>query len=176
MVMAKVIGVGGIFFKSKDTARLVEWYRDVLGMPVQDWGGILLMPETMANHPGAATVFSPFKHDTDYFVPSTKEFMINLAVDDLDGVLVGQVVAALDGVEGVPLPVVFLHVGQRGAHAALRRTGVRPGGVQLGQHGGAHPRPGLDGRAHSCAARADDDDVIAMFLNHGSLTRYSRRT
>ena len=87
MVMAKVIGVGGIFFKSKDTARLVEWYRDVLGMPVQDWGGILLMPETMANHPGAATVFSPFKHDTDYFVPSTKEFMINLAVDDLDGVL-----------------------------------------------------------------------------------------
>ena len=85
--MAKVIGVGGVFFKSKDSAALTKWYADVLGMPMQDWGGILLMPDAMAAHPGAATVFSPFKHDTDYFAPSTKEFMINLAVDDLDGVL-----------------------------------------------------------------------------------------
>ncbi len=83
--MAKVIGVGGIFFKSKDPAALTKWYADVLGMPMQDWGGILLMPETMAAHPGAATVFAPFKQDTTYFEPSTKDFMINLAVDDLDG-------------------------------------------------------------------------------------------
>jgi hypothetical protein len=85
--MAKVIGVGGVFFKSKDSTALTKWYADVLGMPLQDWGGILLLPDAMAAHPGAATVFSPFKHDTDYFAPSTKEFMINLAVDDLDGVL-----------------------------------------------------------------------------------------
>jgi predicted enzyme related to lactoylglutathione lyase len=69
--MAKVIGVGGVFFKSRDTAALSRWYADVLGMPLQDWGGILLLPDAMAAHPGAAT----------------KEFMINLAVDDLDGVL-----------------------------------------------------------------------------------------
>ena len=56
---------------------------------------------------------------------------------DLGGVLVDQVVAALDGVEGVPLPVVFLDVGQRGAHAALGRAGVRAGRVELGEHGGA---------------------------------------
>jgi len=85
--MAKVIGVGGVFFKSKDTAALTKWYADVLGMPLQDWGGILLLPDAMAAHPGAATVFSPFKQETDYFQPSTKDFMINLAVDDLDGVL-----------------------------------------------------------------------------------------
>jgi predicted enzyme related to lactoylglutathione lyase len=85
--MAKVIGVGGVFFKSKDTAALNKWYSDVLGMPLMDWGGILLLPQDMAAHPGAATVFSPFKQETDYFQPSTKDFMINLAVDDLDGIL-----------------------------------------------------------------------------------------
>ena len=41
----------------------------------------------MAAHPGAGTVFSPFKADTDYMLPSTKDFMINLAVDDMDAVL-----------------------------------------------------------------------------------------
>ena len=99
--MAKVIGVGGIFFKSKDPAALTKWYADVLGMPVQDWGGVLLMPETMAAHPGAATVFSPFKQDTKYFEPSTKDFMINLAVDDLDAILAN---CAKHGVEAKVLP------------------------------------------------------------------------
>ena len=99
--MARVIGVGGIFFKSKDTKALTQWYADVLGMPLQDWGGILLLPETMAAHPGAATVFAPFKHDTTYFEPSTKDFMINLAVDDLDGILAN---CAKHGVEAKVLP------------------------------------------------------------------------
>ena len=84
---------------------------------------------------------------------------------DLGGVLVDQVVAALDGVEGVPLPVVFLDIGQRGAHAALRRAGVGPGRVELGQHGGAGPRAGLDGGAHTGAAGADDHHVITMELH-----------
>lgn len=85
--MAKVIGVGGIFFKARDPSALIAWYQDVLGLEVEPWGGIVLRPEAMAAHPGAATVFSPFKADSDYFEPSKKEFMINLAVDDLDGVL-----------------------------------------------------------------------------------------
>ena len=85
--MAKVIGVGGVFFKSRDPEGLIGWYRDVVGLPVEDWGGVILKPETMAAHPGAATIFAPFKADTDYFQPSTNAFMINLAVDDLEGVL-----------------------------------------------------------------------------------------
>lgn len=85
--MARVLGVGGIFFKARDQAALSAWYRDALGLEMQDWGGAVLLPDAMAGHPGAATVFSPFKSDTTYFEPSTKEFMINLAVDDLDGVL-----------------------------------------------------------------------------------------
>ena len=85
--MAKVLGVGGVFFKSKNPEELIAWYRDVVGLPVESWGGVILRPEAMAAHPGAATVFAPFKADTTYFEPSTNAFMINLAVDDLDGVL-----------------------------------------------------------------------------------------
>ena len=83
-----------------------------------------------------------------------------LAAHDLGGVLVDEVVAALDGVERVPLPVVLLDVGQRGAHAALGRAGVGAGRVELGEHRGPRPAAGLQRRAHAGAARSDDDDVV----------------
>jgi predicted enzyme related to lactoylglutathione lyase len=85
--MARVIGLGGLFFKSDDTAITRDWYARVLGLAFEDWGGLVFLPETAAAHPGAGTVFSPFKADTDYFEPSTKEYMFNLMVDDLDGIL-----------------------------------------------------------------------------------------
>ena len=84
--MAKILGLGGLFFKSADPDATNEWYARVLGIDVQPWG-VVFMPDAAAAHPGAATVFSPFKADTDYFAPSDKEFMFNLMVDDLDGIL-----------------------------------------------------------------------------------------
>jgi len=84
--MAKVLGLGGLFFKSADPGATNQWYADVLGIKVEPWG-IIFTPEAAAAHPGAATVFSPFKVDTDYFAPSDKEFMFNLMVDDLDAML-----------------------------------------------------------------------------------------
>jgi predicted enzyme related to lactoylglutathione lyase len=54
---------------------------------MEDWGGVFFTPEAMAAQPGTGTVFSPFPSDTTYFAPSTKDFMINLAVDDLEGIL-----------------------------------------------------------------------------------------
>jgi hypothetical protein len=99
-----------------------------------------------------------------------------LLAHHLGGVLVDQVVTALDGVEGVPLPVVVLDVGQGGAHAALRRAGVRPGRVQLGQHGGAGAFAGLDGRAHPGTAGTDDHHVITVELHFRCApVRYSDR-
>lgn len=83
----KVLGLGGLFFKSADTAAMRDWYGNVLGLAFEPWGGLVFLPETAAEHPGAGTVFSPFKADTDYFAPSDKEFMFNLMVDDLDGML-----------------------------------------------------------------------------------------
>ena len=85
--MSKVLGIGGLFFKSADTAAMREWYGRVLGLSFEDWGGLVFLPETAAAHPGAGTVFSAFGADTKYFAPSYKEFMFNLMVDDLDGIL-----------------------------------------------------------------------------------------
>ena len=99
--MAKVIGVGGIFFKAKDPEGLLKWYSEVIGLELEGWGGVVLRPGPMAAHPGAATVFSPFKQDTTYFEPSKKDFMINLAVDDLEGVLAS---CARHGVEAKVMP------------------------------------------------------------------------
>ena len=89
--MAKVLGLGGIFFKAEDPAAVRAWYARVLGFEVQDWGGVVFKgPKT-----GAAN-WSPFDADTRYFEPSQASFMINFIVDDLDGVLAK---AAGEGVE-----------------------------------------------------------------------------
>lgn len=87
--MAKIIGVGGVFFQCKDPAALMNWYRDMLGLEINDYGGAdFLHAASGAAFPqGARTIFSGFKDDTEYFQPSTKPFMINLMVDDMDGML-----------------------------------------------------------------------------------------
>ena len=85
--MSKVLGLGGLFFKSADPAAMAEWYGRVLGMAFEAWGGVVFTPDAAAAHPGAGTVFSPFGADTDYFAPSDATFMFNLMVDDLDGIL-----------------------------------------------------------------------------------------
>jgi predicted enzyme related to lactoylglutathione lyase len=84
--MAKVLGVGGVFFKTKDADALKAWYARVLGLEIGDWG-VFFTPDMVKDTPGSGTVFSPFKHDTDYFAPSDKEFMFNLIVDDIDAML-----------------------------------------------------------------------------------------
>ncbi len=85
--MAKVLGVGGVFYKASDPGASAAWYKSVLGLDFHDWGGVVFTPDAAAAHPGAGTVFSPFKASTDYFDPSPREFMINLMVDDLDAIL-----------------------------------------------------------------------------------------
>jgi predicted enzyme related to lactoylglutathione lyase len=85
--MAKVLGIGGLFFKAKDPKALLGWYRDVLGIELTPWGGVKFVPQELAAQPGAATVFAAFAESSDYFAPSEKAFMVNFAVDDLDGIL-----------------------------------------------------------------------------------------
>lgn len=98
--MAKVLGIGGLFFKSKDTGATMQWYVRVLGLELTDWGGVVFRPEPLAAQPGAATVFNAMGADSDYFAPSTKDFMFNLVVDDLDAMLAR---CKAEGVEPVKL-------------------------------------------------------------------------
>lgn len=80
-----ITGVGGVFFKAKDPKALAAWYRDVLGLPLEAWGGAALRYDA-PNHPPAAA-WSAFPASTSYFAPSTGSFMINYAVDDMDAIL-----------------------------------------------------------------------------------------
>ena len=84
---------------------------------------------------------------------------------NLGGILVDQVVATLDGVEGVPLPAVFLNIGQCRGHTALRGTGVRSRGVQLGDHGRLGLGTCLDGGAHSGSTGTHNHDVVFVIVN-----------
>ena len=77
----RITGVGGIFIRSKDPKALMAWYRDVLGIRVEAWGGAMLRYDA-PGHPPVLT-FNVLKDGSAYMEPSKREFMLNFAVDDL---------------------------------------------------------------------------------------------
>jgi predicted enzyme related to lactoylglutathione lyase len=86
--MARVTGIGGVFFKSKsDEKALAAWYQRHLGISLEAWGGaILRWPEDKAGD-GGVTVWHVAAKSSEWFSPSESSFMINYRVDDLDAVL-----------------------------------------------------------------------------------------
>src|SRR5579883_3359257 len=86
--MAKVLGIGGVFFKASDPERLYAWYAKHLGIH-RDPDCPVIFPWRHAgdqDKPGM-TVWSLFPKDTDYFGPTNPAFMVNYIVDDIDGML-----------------------------------------------------------------------------------------
>ena len=79
--MASVTGFGGIFLRSDDPKALYQWYEQHLGLVKSDGSFAFAAPTQHAQ-----IVFSFFKPGNEYFPPAQKA-MINLQVDDLDGVL-----------------------------------------------------------------------------------------
>ncbi len=85
----RVTGIGGIFFKTIDKAKLKEWYGRHLGFNITEWGCTFQwidLNDPEAKVP-ARTEWSPFPADTTYFEPSQKDFMFNYRVKDLVGLL-----------------------------------------------------------------------------------------
>lgn len=80
-----VTGFGGVFVKSKDPRALALWYRDVLGVPIESWGGAMLRYDAPGHPP--AVVWNVMPNATGYMAPSTREFMVNFAVDNLDAII-----------------------------------------------------------------------------------------
>src|SRR5450432_254963 len=78
----KVLGIGGLFFRSKDPKILSRWYRDHLGINLTPTNYDMLPWHTEAG----TTVFAPFPQDSDYFGPDSqaKMWMVNFRVLDLD--------------------------------------------------------------------------------------------
>jgi predicted enzyme related to lactoylglutathione lyase len=79
--MGKVLGVGGVFFKSPDPEKLYQWYERWLGFKAEPHSGIAFLPKDMPEN--SVTVWSAFEFSTGYFAPSVKDFMFNLVVDNL---------------------------------------------------------------------------------------------
>ena len=84
--MAKVTGLGGIFYKTADPEKSRAWYQETLGIG-GEWGAIF--PWNRDDSGEAFSLLSPFKAETDYFDPSPAPFMINLRVDDLEQMMAG---------------------------------------------------------------------------------------
>jgi predicted enzyme related to lactoylglutathione lyase len=84
----RVIGLGGVFFKSKDPAKTKQWYQDHLGIESDTYGSKFLWKSANDEVEGTKiTAWSPMAQDTDYYEPSKREFMINYRVHDLEGLL-----------------------------------------------------------------------------------------
>ena len=86
--MTRVTGIGGIFFKARDPEKLREWYREHLGIALEEWGGAIFRWQTPERpEPDGMTVWNIFPATTKYFDPSPSPFMVNFRVDDLDALL-----------------------------------------------------------------------------------------
>jgi predicted enzyme related to lactoylglutathione lyase len=85
--MPKVTGVGGFFFKTTDKLATARWFTDVLDVPTEAWGRAFLWRDRDDPTSKGYTVLGLHATDSDYFGPSTREFMLNFRVDDLAGML-----------------------------------------------------------------------------------------
>lgn len=98
--MKRVTGIGGIFFKCKDTEKIKEWYKIHLGFDINDYGAMFEWQHELDKK--GYTLWSPFSDKTQHFEPSSKEFMINYRVENLDALVVElkkEGVTVLDNVE-----------------------------------------------------------------------------
>jgi predicted enzyme related to lactoylglutathione lyase len=85
--LKRVTGIGGIFFKCKDPKKVREWYQTHLGLNTNQYGSVFEWYQGADSTKKGFSQWSPFKETTKYFEPSTKEFMINYRVDNLEALV-----------------------------------------------------------------------------------------
>ncbi len=102
MPMKRVTSIGGIFFKCADPERIKSWYATHLGLNTDQYGTVFEWRKADESNEKGFTQWSPFSERTEYFAPSTKDFMINYRVENLEW-LVGELkqegVTVLDEIE-----------------------------------------------------------------------------
>ena len=85
--MKRVTGLGGIFFKCQDPEKIKEWYKTHLGLDTNQYGAQFNWRQDDDPAKKGSTVWSPFSEKTKYFEPSTKDFMINYRVENLEALV-----------------------------------------------------------------------------------------
>ena len=115
--LGRITGIGGVFLKSNDPKALMAWYRDVLGIKLESWGGAIMHYDA-PGHPPILTL-NAFKDSSDYFAPSKREVMLDFAVDDLP--------AFLERLKAKGIPVLKQQDGEFGKFAWI----VDPDGTKI---------------------------------------------
>ena len=87
--MKKVTSIGGIFFKCKDPKKVREWYQTHLGLNINPFGAVFEWRQGEDSTKKGFTQWSPFGEKTKYFEPSTKDFMINYRVENIETLVAG---------------------------------------------------------------------------------------
>ncbi|MFT3911666.1 MAG: VOC family protein [Ferruginibacter sp.] len=108
----RVTGIGGIFFKCKDPAATKEWYKTHLGLNTDKYGTTFEWYQGADSTKKGFTQWSPFKETTKYFEPSTKDFMINYRVANMNDLVVklkSEGVTIVDSVQSFDYGK-FLHI------------------------------------------------------------------
>jgi glyoxylase I family protein len=83
MPTERVLGIGGLFFRSRDPKQLAQWYQLHLGIdPVPTDSGHQAWQQA-----AGATAFAPFAMDTGYFGSKQQAWMINFRVRSLDAMV-----------------------------------------------------------------------------------------
>ena len=80
----KIIGIGGIFFKSEAPEKLKKWYAQHLGLVLNNYGATFEMRHLKEPKKAKYIHWSVFPNDTNYFYPSGKPFMINYRVQEIE--------------------------------------------------------------------------------------------
>lgn len=83
----KVTGIGGIFFKWKDPKKMREWYQTHLGLNTNQYGSVFEWYQGADSTKKGFLQWSPFKETTKYFEPSTRDFMINYRVENMEALV-----------------------------------------------------------------------------------------
>jgi predicted enzyme related to lactoylglutathione lyase len=83
----KVTGIGGIFFKCKDPNKMREWYQKNLGLNTGKYGAVFEWRQGDDTTKKGFTQWSTFSEKTKYFEPSTKDFMINYRVENMEALV-----------------------------------------------------------------------------------------
>ncbi len=99
--MAKITGIGGVFFKTKSNPEsIAQWYQKHLGLQLEPWGGAILRWTDDLAADNGLTVWHVAASDSKWFSPSESNFMINYRVDELDALIAQLAAEGINPVQG----------------------------------------------------------------------------
>src|SRR5437763_12089455 len=79
----RILGIGGVFFKSANRDQMLEWYSKHLGLADKGQGAMLPWREHDDPQKEHVTVWTIFPATTKYLEPSPAPFMINYILPDI---------------------------------------------------------------------------------------------